>query len=285
MNNPSFMRSALLRNTLLLSARWLVFFRPHRFLVYFYRSSFFRSLGILPEKSAVKIASGYAKNLKMVLDIGNNSEPQETYYWLGFHEVKIQRWFAKAIKKGSIIYDIGAYIGFYSLLAGRLTGPTGKVYAFEPIPHNVERIKTHILLNGMQEIISCIPKVVSDKTDTALCYNFGRDDWFRYIDMHCENEKYTVEKGLALKTVSLDDFVFQECQPPPALIKIDVEGAEGRVLRGAVRLLKEFRPVIICELHHPDAISEVYARLEDSQYKIEKIAGYNHIVARPKEQA
>ena len=122
------------------------------------------------------------------------------------------------------------------------------------------------------------------KDDTALCYNYGRDDWFRFVNMKPCGERDRVETGLVLQTVSLDEFVFQEGQLPPGLIKIDVEGAELKVLKGAGRLLKEFRPVIICELHHPDAAREIYAQLRDLQYKIEKIAGYNHIIAWPKEQ-
>ena len=213
--------SALLRNSLFV--RWICLFRPHRFVIQFYFSSFFKSLGILPENSVLNVVNGYGKNLKMALRIGDKLNPQETYYWLGFCELDIQRLFAKIIRRGFIVYDIGGYIGFYSLLAGHLTGPTGRVYVFEPFPRNIERIKLHISLNGMQDRVFCIPKAVADKAGKALYRDLGRDDYVYFVDAESYEDNH-LTKADTIETISLDEFVFREGHLAPNLIKIDVEG-------------------------------------------------------------
>lgn len=272
--------------------RCLILFVPARFIIRLYLSSIFSSLS--SKESVLRVAGGYGKNLKMVLRIGDKSNPQEVHYWLGFYELDIQRLFARIVKKGAVVYDIGAYIGFYSLLAGRLTGADGRVYAFEPLPNNIRRIKFNISLNGMQGRVTCIPKAVADKSGEALYYDFNRDDWSRFMRIRYYSGDNYFAKGQAgqlFGTISLDEFVFQEGHPVPDLIKIDVEGQERTVLAGAQRLLKEFRPLVICELHYPESVIQIYEELIHLGYKIEQtkpskrinIKHPYHIIARPKE--
>lgn len=281
--------SALLINPLLV--RLITLFSPHRFVIRFYLSSFFRALAILPEELVVKVASGYGRNLKMALRIRDKLNPQEIHYWLGFCEPDIQRLFAKIVRTGFIVYDIGAYIGFYSLLAGRLAGPAGKVYAFEPFPKNIERLKLHILLNKMQDRVFCIPKAVTYKTGKASYCNFARDDLTRFTNIDSSEESCSTETNLLVETISLDEFVFQEGYPAPNLIKIDVEGGEAKVIEGARRLLEEFRPMIICEFHSAELamqtcekLMRLRYRLEDTRrVKLDFISNCGYIIAWPKE--
>lgn len=232
--------------------------------------------------------SGPGKGLKMILRVGDKLNPQETYYWLGFHEADIQRLFAKFIRPGFIIYDIGAYIGFFSLLAGYLAGLNGKVYTFEPLPDNVERTRFNISLNGMQDRVFCVPKAVSDKSGVVIYDDFGRNDWGRISnDGVIPAGKNT---NMFFESVSLDEFVFQQGHPPPNLIKIDVEGGEGKVLAGARQLLIKFRPLIICEIHGPEAARQVSSELSCLGYGFKDAKGrrlasipgdYGHIIAIP----
>lgn len=279
--------SILLMNPILI--RFFIFLIPHRFIINLYLSSFVSS--IFPKDSIFRIVSHYGNNLKMVLKAGDKLNPQETHYWLGFYELGVQRLFAKLIKQGYVVYDIGAYIGFYSLLAGRLTGPNGKVYAFEPLPRNIKRIKCHVLLNGMQDRIFCIPKIITDMSGKAVYRSFGRDDWGRSVGKNnLENPCLTEVDTLLVETASLDEFVFQDGYPAPSLIKIDVEGEEGRVLTGARRLLKEYKPFIICELHNAESARQVYEQLTSLGYKFKDLeraqaafAKCCHIMAWPRE--
>lgn len=264
--------------------RWILLIRPRRLLFRFLLSSL-----IVPKKSVVTIVSGSARGLKMALSIGDPSKPQETHYWLGFHELEVQELFCTLIEPSSVIYDIGAYLGLYALLAGRSTGPTGKVFTFEPLPQNADRIEEHVLLNKM-EWVRCVAKAVADKGGTAQWVNFGRGDWARFADSKLPEKSDKLAKELLVEAVSLDDFVYRESHPVPNLIKIDVEGAEGKVLVGARRLLKEFKPIIICELHGPEPAREVYQELNKWGYQFEDLSGaelvtipnYGHVIARPR---
>lgn len=275
----------------------LIFFRPRHFLIHLYSSLPFYDLtedfAADAADGVVDVAAGYGKGLKMNL-IRDKANPQNIYYWLGLHELDTQHLFAKLIKPGFIVYDIGAYIGFFSLLAARLAGSNGRVYAFEPLPENLKRLKLNISLNAMENAVFCIPKAVFDKTGNVPFYDIGRDDWGRLGEAISPTEKGRLEPRAIVKTVSLDEFVFQEGNPAPDLIKIDVEGREGKVLAGASRLLKKFKPIIICEVHYPEAARQVYEELSRLGYefkdlkekKLNYVRSYcGHIIARPKQQA
>jgi len=267
--------------------RIFLIFRPRRFFLLFL--SFFSRFIIPPAGIIVRIASGSGKNLKMLLRIGSKFNQQETFYWLGIAESSVQRLFVKLINPGFIVYDIGAYLGFYSLLAGRLVKPEGRVYAFEPLPANIERIKFNIALNNFDGIVFCITKAVTDKNSKAIFNDFGRDDWGRLFNPAFFKDNASAErKALLVETISLDEFVFQEDYPAPNLIKIDVEGEEARVLMGASRLLREHKPIIICELHNFQSAQEAYGVLMRLGYdckpwqKRKTDSIYGHIIALPK---
>lgn len=265
----------------------LIFFIPHRLLI---RLCFLFSAGnsALIKGRELGLISGPGKGLKMFLRVGDKLNPQETYYWLGFHEMDVQRLFTKLIKPGFIVYDMGDYIGFFSLLAGYLAGFKGMVYAFEPLPDNIERVRFNISLNGMQDRVFCVPKAVSDKPGVVIYDDFGRNDWCRIsIDGAMPSEKNT---NMLFESISLDEFVFQEGHPPPDLLKIDVEGGEGKVLAGARQLLVKFRPLIICEIHGHEAARQVSSELSCLGYGFRDTGGrsltsipgnHGHIIAIP----
>jgi predicted methyltransferase len=72
--------------------------------------------------------------------------------WLGRYEYKKRIIFENTVRQGNTVLDIGAYVGFYTVLASILVGPTGKVHAFEPLPRNLEYIKEHLRLNNITNV-------------------------------------------------------------------------------------------------------------------------------------
>lgn len=155
------------------------------------------------------------------------------------------------VAPGTVALDVGAYIGTHALLMGRLAGPEGHVYAFEPQRKIYRELRRNIELNGLANV-------------TALRYAVGAET--RIVEMNppreigvveaSGREKATVGKALGEGGVAvgaggdraemrpLDSFGFGNV----SLLKIDVEGFEDQVLAGAERLLRESRPVILVEI-------------------------------------
>lgn len=134
------------------------------------------------------------------------------------------------IKKGDIVLDIGAHIGYYSLIFGKLVGSLGKVYAFEPAKDNFTLLKKNIRLNNFKNIVP-IKKAVSDqdsKTSLLLSRHDSVDHRVLWVGKHHRVEIVTA--------VKLDNFFKKKTKVN--LIKIDVQGEEFKVLKGCASLLK-----------------------------------------------
>ncbi len=153
----------------------------------------------------------------------------------GIYEKYTTEVFKSSIKADMTVVDIGANIGYFTLIAAKLVGPAGKVYAFEPEPHNYELLTKNVLINHYDNIAS-IPKAVSNKTGEAELFvdriNLGG---------HSLSEDTVLEKAgyLKIEAVTLDDF-FGKTVGNLAIdvMKIDAEGAEGIILEGAEKVLK-----------------------------------------------
>jgi len=155
------------------------------------------------------------------------------------------------IKKGNIVLDIGANIGFYTLIFAKLVGDKGKVIAFEPEPSNFGILKKNVETNGYKNVI-LVPKAVSDKNGEIKLYLSSFSNAIPRI-----HKSDFCDRSIEIESVRLDDYLktinFQERID---FIKIDVEGAEVKVLEGMrstiqknnnVKILVEFAPVSIKE--------------------------------------
>lgn len=196
-------------------------------------------------------------------------------YFEGSGELEVQDVMQQYLRPGMICYDIGANIGFFSLLAARIVGKDGRVIAFEPDPELAARLLEHVVRNDFQ-VISVIEKAVWSEPGTV---SFARADPATSPD---RGLGHIVAKGaedaIRVNTVSLDDFV--ATTPAPDFLKCDVEGAEVEVFRGAGRLLTEKRPAILCEIHSDEnhrMLLEEFARLGYTS----KLVDENHVLALP----
>lgn len=159
--------------------------------------------------------------------------------------------FSEYIKNGMTVVDVGANIGYYTLLAAKLVGPSGKVYAFEPEPKNFSILSKNISINNFRNVV-VLPKAASDKNDKAFLYlSETNNEGHRIYNLGEGRKKIEIE------SVSLDDF-FVGQEEKIDFIKIDVEGAEMAVLEGMRHILKcnrnikiiiEFKPFILKKSH------------------------------------
>ncbi len=214
---------------------------------------------------------------------------RDRFYWLGMHEIGVQRALERETRPGMTVYDIGAHLGFFSLGLARLVGPAGKVFAFEPMPENAQALRENVALNdSLAGRVRVVEAAVSEASGRQVFYGQVNSAQGRLGEPGARpGPSYEVE------TVSLDDFVFSRREAAPQLIKLDVEGAEGAALQGARRLLREARPVCLLEVHGEEAARAVWEVLREAQYEIKTLNGepvfeagglahhhHHHVVAR-----
>jgi len=139
--------------------------------------------------------------------------------------------FQAAVCPGATVFDVGANVGAYSLLFGKWTKPGGKVYAFEPSPQTCARLMHHVRLNGLDDVIEVIPTAIADSCTKAAFTTAPPDGMHRLLSgpSTCD--------AVLVPVMTLDAFC-AERGVRPDVVKIDVEGFELAVLRGARQTLK-----------------------------------------------
>lgn len=173
-----------------------------------------------------------------------NACVDETIALTGVWEKTVSEQLTRYIKPGNTFVDIGANVGYHSLFVASLLNGTGSVHAFEPIPHLCKQINSsikknvfsnvHIYQIGLGEKDLEIPLYIRDE-------NMGGSSIFEFPELNLVKPSSTTEINIK----SLDEVIKEE--PKIDLIKIDVEGYEFEVLRGARKTLKKYHPVIFLE--------------------------------------
>lgn len=156
------------------------------------------------------------------------------------------RLFSESVSKGNIVLDIGAHIGWYSLMASACVGKTGIVYAFEPEPNSFNILSKNVNLNGIQNVI-LVNKALSDSSGSKeLFVNLYKNGPSNYQMWRVSNEE-----SISIDTVSLDEYLEDKHVD---VIKMDVEGCEVKVLRGAEDVLSENPQLRIFSEYWPEGI-------------------------------
>lgn len=145
------------------------------------------------------------------------------------------------------VIDVGANIGFHTVLFGKNI-ETQRILAIEPIPSVVKRLKSNIELNGIQNKVHLFEGVASDsKGKTEINTISGKEEFSSIGKIVHPSAETEDSKTLSVATSTLDILVASH-DLDPGLIKIDAEGAEHLVLKGATETLKKYRPIIVSEL-------------------------------------
>lgn len=220
-----------------------------------------RSLGSLfveNRQRVVSIQSGLGEGLVMKLDL-----PNERSYYLGLHEIDTQEALQRIVRPGMTAYNVGAHIGFFTLVLARLVGETGEVVAFEPNPRIHARLEENVRLNRFQSRVRIEVQAVSDLDGTAMLSLSLSDTQARFADLpHVEPGEVT-----PVPCTRIDSYVDAGNRAPDFLL-IDAEHAEGRVLRGCTNLLRQRRPPILIEIHGLAAIHETWNELVKHRYRL-----------------
>jgi len=172
------------------------------------------------------------------------------------------------VKRGDIVFDIGAHLGFFSYHA-KLKGAE-MIYAFEPNPYACEILKKHAQLWNIVNLIVHDCALHSEKGDLEL---FIPKNHLASVSTTVQNrhetvlEKFEYTEKIVVKAITLDDFVHENRIERVDFIKIDVEGSEKEVIEGAEKTIKKFKPkMAIAAYHRPNdkkAIPELVLSIRD----------------------
>jgi FkbM family methyltransferase len=233
--------------------------------------------------SAISVDSLFGKALRLPLRLVPKSLPLPIFQgplrgrlwipgssnhgcWLGSYESEKQLLFAKVCEPGSAVWDVGANVGFYSLLAATLVGGRGSVIAVEPAPHNVLVLRKHLKINRVR-IVQVIEKAIASSCGLARFRCNPRDNSTGTLDGAGD---------MTVETTTLDQLLC-ESSVPPALVKIDIEGGEADALLGAETLLRDCRPVLLVATHGREQNCRCVECLRSAGYRVVSILPGRHV--------
>lgn len=169
---------------------------------------------------------------------------------------------AARLRPGMTVWDIGANVGYYALLAARRVGPAGCVMALEPLPANAAAVMDHAALNGLANI-TVVPAAAGRTPGTAP---------FRLGAHHMEGALAAGRSPLRVPVVTLDG-LRRGGLPAPDLVKMDIEGGEADALRGAAALLRARRTAWFIAVHSPALRRACAALFGAAGYRVSTLEG------------
>jgi FkbM family methyltransferase len=218
-------------------------------------------------RTVVKVQAGGLQGASLELDLHNEKD-----YWLGTYEMDLQAAIRRLIEPGSTVYDVGANVGYISLLLALQVGSQGQVIAIEALPLNVQRLQRNIELNAFAANIVPIQAAVVDKQSKVRFLVHASASMGKAAGSAGREEAYKDE--IEVNGISLDNFIFQQHHPRPDAIKMDIEGGEVLAMQGMPRLLEEIRPLLLIELHGGEAAKAVYNTLQQHGYALHSLSAY-----------
>jgi FkbM family methyltransferase len=214
----------------------------------------------------IKIAGGSIAGLEIVLNL-----QKEKAYWLGTYEVELQTAVADLIKPGMIAFDVGANIGYVTLMLAKAVGESGKVFAFEALPANFDRLRDNVQINDMANRVFLSPYAVVDSA-RKLEFWLGPSGAMGKAEGSAGRKDIAYTQSLSVEGISLDSFVYDRNNPLPDVVKMDIEGGEVMALPGMLRILEEAHPIMLLELHGPEAARAAWDILHGLGYRICRMA-------------
>lgn len=197
--------------------------------------------------------------------------------------LRYSRWFAadyetanvtfvnSVVHPGMTAVDVGAHIGFYSVILARRVGSTGRVVAFEPTPSSRELLGRTLKLNLVDSIVSVEPLAVGEAVSEV-------DFYITDLPAHNSNRLHRTrrpnERSIKVGMTSVDDWARRHALERVDFLKVDAEGSELSVLKGMVRTLEEHRPILLLALHPDgiraagDSLSEIWNFLKAAGYRV-----------------
>ncbi len=182
----------------------------------------------------------------MRLDLRGSIE--RTLYYRAIYEPAVVQQFGDLLKDARVVFDVGAHVGYYSLIAARAVGEAGRVHAFEADATICDYLRTNVEINDFKNVT--VNNVAVSLESRSISF-FPSKRFHAGTGSLIQNAQSDSESA-EVRAISLDDYVRENRVDRLDALKIDVEGAEMDVLSGAVETLRQLRPKVICEVGPPD---------------------------------
>jgi len=211
-------------------------------------------LALIPKSAQVPILQGVLRGRWWIAGSSTHG------CWLGSYEFDKQQQLISHVQRGNVFYDIGAHVGFYTLLAAHLVGQQGHVYSFEPLPQNLQFLRKHIAMNHFSNV-KVFDAAVGKESGVGH-FKIAQSTSMGSLDSHGE---------LSVAIVAIDELIAQGKLLPPTVLKIDVEGAEYMVLQGAMQTLKIHKPLIFLATHGHEVHAQCLELLRQLGYELKSL--------------
>jgi FkbM family methyltransferase len=185
-------------------------------------------------------------------------------YVRGDHEPWMVEWFSRFLRPGGTFVDVGAHLGYFTLIAAEIVGPKGCVIAFEPDPRNAAILEANVVAAGKRGLVEIVRAAVGAEGGLTS-----------FLIDHDYCSRVAAEAQASVEQVPLDSYDI----PPEAVIKVDVEGHEIDVLLGARSHLEQRRATWIIEVHGSSLEEAVVAILRQYGYTPEVHAPVHPVYA------
>lgn len=193
----------------------------------------------------------------------------------GLYELDTARTIKRLLRPGDTFVDGGANIGYFTLIAAKAVGRTGRVHAFEPQPDNRRRLEEHVAMNGLSDVITIHDVALSDQPGEVTLHTFenpaanhGQSTFFAGTQ---------ATRKVTVRTVRLDDYLPAVV---PRVIKLDIEGAEPLAIAGMRETLRAHRPAVIVELNATTLARAGFPTREPLDRLLDAVPDYEpHVIA------
>ena len=183
---------------------------------------------------------------------------------------------ARSLCEGDWAVDVGANVGLFTIAMGRAVGPSGHILAVEPVSETVRRLRENLALNGLENVTVLEAALGATNGQTTL--HLADDPAFPSTAAVAGG--HTVVGARSVRLVTLDHYWAHAGSPPVRLVKVDVEGSELEVLKGAINLLSTCKPMLLLEANGVDSLAQLESWLVPLGYHREPqpaFAPYNHL--------
>lgn len=171
------------------------------------------------------------------------------------------------IGPGTVVIDVGAFVGFFSIRFAQWISAPGRVIAIEPEPQNSAHLRGAVIQAKLDHKVECVQAAAADESGELRLK----------LNAACPVDHRLSHDGIPVASITIDGLLASRGWPPVSFIKIDVQGAEAKVIAGAQRTLARFRPALLVEVSDAtlrsfgSSAEELLATLAGMNYAIHKV--------------